>query len=223
MKVAAIIAEYNPFHNGHAYHIQKTKEILSVDAVVAVMSGNFVQRGDVSICDKFTRAQAAVYGGCDLVIELPVSFCVSSANRFAFGGISLISALNIIDYISFGSECEDIDTLLKLADDMTSKKFSLEIKRQLESGISYALARSLAAKELWGEKASNILSAPNNILAIEYLMWQKKLCPNITAFSLKRYLTGYHDLSYDKAIASASGIRTLLREIDNADISSIVP
>lgn len=223
MKTAAIIAEYNPFHNGHAYHIQKTKEILGVSAVVAIMSGNFVQRGDSAICDKYLRAQAAVYGGCDLVIELPVSFSVASANRFAFGGISLLSSLNIIDYISFGSEFDDINSLFNLSQNIQSKEFSAEIKSQLENGVSYPVARSRAANVLLGENYANILSTPNNILAIEYLLWLKKLCPKVIPFTIKRHIADYHDLSCDQSIASASGIRALLKETHNADISSLVP
>ena len=163
VKTAGIIAEYNPFHNGHMYHIEKTREISGADAVAVIMSGNFVQRGEPAFADKFSRAKAALSGGADLVVELPCVFACRSAEKFASGGVKLLEALEC-DYISFGTESESVENLQKAADFLkeNSAAFSESLSKLLKEGKSYPRALS----EAFGD---NITATPNNTLAIEYL------------------------------------------------------
>ena len=143
MKVCGIIAEYNPFHNGHAYHIEKTKEVTGCDAIVAVMSGNFVQRGAPALFDKWTRTEMALKSGIDLVIELPTVYALSSAENFADGAVKILNSLGVVDFISFGSEIGEITPLLDVANILYKepKEFSSLITTQLRSGLSYPKAR----------------------------------------------------------------------------------
>ena len=176
MKIAGIIAEYNPFHNGHKYHIEKTREITGADGIVAVMSGNFVQRGDVAICDKFSRAEMAIHGGADLVVELPSVFACSSAEIFARGGVGLLESLGC-DCISFGIEDENIDELQKIASYLknSNEDFKSRLNLAMKTGKSYPKALS----EVLG---TDVIDTPNNVLAIEYLKALKTMEP----FGIKR-------------------------------------
>ena len=171
MKTAGIIAEYNPFHNGHMYHIEKTREISGADVVVVAVSGNFVQRGEPAFADKFSRAKAALSGGADLVVELPCVFACRSAEKFASGGVKLLEALEC-DYISFGTESESVENLQKAADFLkeNSAAFSESLSKLLKEGKSYPRALS----EAFGD---NITATPNNTLAIEYLKANTSMKP----------------------------------------------
>ena len=143
MKTVGIIAEYNPFHNGHKYQIEKAKEITGADTVIVIMSGCFTQQGNIAIVDKFQRAEIAIKNGADLVIELPAIFATCSAEMFAYGAVNILDKLNTIDYLVFGTECDNIDVLNNIANQLISNKNIIDasIKNKLKNGISYAVAR----------------------------------------------------------------------------------
>ena len=166
--ILGIISEYNPFHNGHLLHLQDSKKLTHTDFTIAVMSGNFVQRGDTSIVDKWTKAEMALKAGVDLVIELPTLYAISSAENFAEGAIRILNSLGIVDYVSFGSEIGEISPLNDVAQVLYKepKEFSALISKQLRSGLSYPKARELAIQMYFGssQKYTEILENPNNIL-----------------------------------------------------------
>lgn len=211
MKITGIVSEYNPFHSGHKYQISK----ISADAVVSVMSGSFVERGDVAIADKWTRAELAVKGGIDLVIELPVVFALNTAQKFALGAVSLMDSMGI-DEICFGSECGDIEVLKKAAYLLENEPnaVSHEIKCLVSDGMSYPKARETAYS---GLISSDILSSPNNILAVEYLRAILRLKSDMAAVTIKRMGAGYNETEAGGEIASAAAIRQMIR--DGADVS----
>lgn len=204
MKVTGLITEYNPFHNGHLYHIQQAKELTGADAIIAVMSGNFVQRGAPAILSKYLRATCALLSGVSAVIELPVCYSSASAEYFAMGAVSLLNKLNCVDAICFGSECGDITVLEEIAEIITEEPdtYRVALKDALKSGLSFPSARQQALK-----KNEAILSLPNNILGIEYLKALKRLDSHIKAYTIPRIGAGYHNRSIEGTIGSASGIR----------------
>lgn len=213
MKIVGLIAEYNPFHNGHLYHIKKAKEITGADAVIVVMSGDFVQRGAPAIMPKHIRAEVALEAGVPLVLELPVCFSTGSAEYFAAGAISLFEHLGCIDSICFGSECGDYDTLEKIARTVTEEPqdYKALLKRFLSQGISFPLARQWALKEYFhDDNLSKVLEQPNNILGIEYLKALHKQNSSMKACTIKRIVSDYHDDSLNSGYSSASAIRKLL-------------
>ncbi len=218
MRTVGIICEYNPFHYGHKYQIDTLKN--EFDAVVCVMSGSFVQRGDVAVFDKWTRAEAALSCGADLIIELPVKHCLSSAGDFAEGGIRILDALKIIDAVSFGSESGDIETLKNYAEIMLSEppEVSAKIKELSAWGMSYARAHAAAYSDILN---ADILASPNNILAIEYIKALYKLNSSITPITLRRKGAGYHDLTISDNLASATLIRQMLKS--GEDILPLTP
>lgn len=169
MAVAGIICEYNPFHMGHARHIEKTRSAMGNDcAIVCVMSGNFVQRGDFAVFNKHARARMAVMCGADLVLELPTPYVLLSAERFALAGVHMLDSLGVCDFISFGSESGDIDALQEAAEACDSQEAVFYCKEELGKGLSYASARQRAADAVLGER-SDILKMPNNLLGIKYI------------------------------------------------------
>ena len=175
MKAVGIVAEYNPFHSGHRYQIRKIREIFGAETpVAAVMSGDFVQRGEAASYDKFTRAEAAVRGGVSLVIELPLPWSLSSAESFARGGVGLLGAAGVIDALSFGSESGDLSALEKTAAVLDTPEFAEALKRELTGGTPFAAARARAAHALLGESAA-VLDTPNDLLAVEYIRAAAKL------------------------------------------------
>jgi len=228
MKTVGIIAEYNPFHNGHAYQIAEAKRITGADYAVVVMSGDFVQRGTPAIWDKYTRTRTALLGGADLVFELPVVYSTASAEYFAEGGVALLTALGV-DTICFGSECGDIDALMGIAKIFTgeSPEFKSALNTGLREGKSYPIAREEAYRThctAYGLPIQeDILSAPNNLLGIEYcktiLMQNSPLVP----FTIKRIGDSYHEtVSYDDRYCSATALRTLLSESTSSSECSSV-
>lgn len=169
MNVIGVVAEYNPFHTGHLHHLTESRRLVGQDtAVICVMSGNFVQRGDAAVYDKFTRAEAAVRCGADLVFELPLPWALSSAEGFARGAVGLLGSLGVVTHLSFGSEEGSVEPLLSLAEVLLDPRMDELIKRELDSGISYAAAREKALETMVGQQAA-LLKTPNNILAVEYL------------------------------------------------------
>ena len=216
MKTVGISAEYNPFHNGHAYHIQKAKELTGADYCVVVMSGDFVQRGMPALMDKYLRATCALAGGADLVLELPVCYAVSSAEYFATGAVALLDQLGIVDSLCFGSECGDIDVLTKFAEELLSESpsFKKELDHRLRLGYSYPQSRNAALEASAPHLTAytNVLSTPNNILGIEYCKAILALESHIVPCTLKRAGASYHDNSLESSFCSAQAIRESLRQ-----------
>ena len=210
MKVSGIVCEYNPFHNGHLYHIRKTREN-GATHIVAVMSGNFVQRGDVAVIDKLERARLAVRSGADLVIELPVQYSLASAENFAAGAVYLLDSLGAVDEISFGSECGDAKKLLKAMKtvDMASITHSEEIKSIMEKGYTYPRALNSVVNGYDPESAS-IIAEPNNTLAVEYLRALKKFSSDMSPFTVKRKNVRHDDDGTADGFASASNLREMI-------------
>ena len=220
MKVAAIVAEYNPFHNGHKFHIEETRK-QGATHIVAVMSPNFVQRGDVALFEKRTRTLAALKNGVDLVVELPSPYALSNAENFARGAVSIIKAMGCVDVLSFGSECADITLLRKAVEAVTSSSCDALIKKYLDEGNSFVKARSLAIEEVFGEKVSSVVSNPNDTLAVEYI---KNLADSdIEACPIKRVGVKHDDDSVNGKFASASYIRELLLTQSNIIPQNFLP
>ena len=225
--VLGIIGEYNPFHNGHKYHLEKSKKIANADFTVAIISGNFVQRGNVSLINKWEKAKMAIANGVDLVIELPTIFSISSAENFAYGAIKILDSLNIIDFISFGSEVGNLTTLDTLANILYKEppEFSTILKHELDKGISFPKARENALLMYLNNirQYANIMSGPNNILGVEYLKAIKKLKSDLKPITIKRLNANYNDLNTTKNIASATAIREMIKENKPAGMSKLMP
>ena len=225
--VVAIIGEYNPFHNGHAYHIQKTKEMTNADYVIAIISGSFVQRGNVSLIDKWSKADMALLNGVDLVIELPTVYSISSAENFAYGAIKILNSLKIVDTLSFGSEFCDLEVLEKIADVLVNEppEFKTLLEHELSKGVSFPKARENALLMYLNDirKYANILSSPNNILAIEYLKALKKTKSKMKPLAVQRINVGYNDLEIKNNFASATAIRKKIIDNTPAGISKLMP
>lgn len=214
MKVLGIICEYNPFHNGHLYQINKAKEITGADYVVAVMSGNFVQRGIPAIIDKHVRTEVCLKNNIDLVIELPVQFATGSAEYFSNGAISILNKMNIIDYVCFGCEYDNLQVLSEVADflNQESDLYIDELKSGMANGLSFPKSRALAISKHLDYKfdLTEILASPNNILAIEYLKSLKKSKSKIKPIAIKRIGAGYNSTSLDNQYCSATSIRNYI-------------
>ncbi len=214
MKTIGIIAEYNPFHNGHAYQIAKAKELTSSDYCIVVMSGDYVQRGTPALMDKYLRAEAALKNGADLVLELPVYYALGSAEYFASGAVALLDKLGVVDTICFGSECGDIEILSEFADQLLdeSDTFKKTLRQRLKNGVSYPTARNDAlrasAPHLTGH--IDILDGSNNILGIEYCKALKRRNSRMTLYTLPRNGSSYHDASLDGSFSSALAVREAL-------------
>lgn len=223
MKTVGIISEYNPFHNGHKHHIQTAKEACGADYAVCIMSGSFVQRGEPAIFDKWSRAKMAVMNGADLVIELPVVYACQPAEIFALGAVKILNSLGIVDYICFGSELGDTDTLYRLAELLHNEPeaFSRILKDQLAKGVSYPKAVSRALSIFFGEGeesiADDIMKNPNNVLGIEYMKALMALRSSIKPVAVKRIECGYNDTCIAGSIASATAIRTEIKEYGISD------
>jgi len=239
MKIIGIIAEYNPFHNGHAYQIKKIKEDLQADFVVVAMSGNFVQRGTPAIIDKYARTKMALSCGADLVIELPVLWATASAEYFATAGVTLFDKMGCVNGICFGAETNDLRLLTQLADTLIeeSAEYRALLSSYLKEGLAFPTARSKAlcqyltasfssSPKTFGEEYAheifNVLNTPNNILAIEYLKALKRRNSSITPYVIKREGAGYHEetilnpadfavqINTSAPTASATAIRKVL-------------
>lgn len=219
MAVAGIVTEYNPFHLGHKYQLTETGNALNGDvALVCVMSGNFVQRGECAILDKWSRAKCALLGGADLVLELPTPWATASAERFAQGAVELLAATGVVDTLSFGSESGALEDLRSTAECLKSEEYRGLLKLELDKGVSFASAREKAARALIG-KAADCLRTPNNNLAVEYL---KALPPHMAAMTVKRVGAG-HDEGAEGGYASASAVRALLLGEGGAEAEKYLP
>lgn len=227
MKIAAIIAEYNPFHKGHQYQIKETRHQTGADYVLAVMSGNFVQRGGPALCNKYLRTRMALAGGVDAVIELPCLYSLSSAEFFAGGGITLLNQLGAVDILSFGSEAGDLSPLMECAHSILTSApgYDSVIKDCLQEGYSYPAAREKALSKVSHRNLDpKLFSSPNNILGLEYCKALLATHSNIHAFTLKRQDAGYHESALNPSwnYASASAVRNALVKAPET-VSSYVP
>ena len=216
MKISGIIAEYNPFHNGHAFHIEETKK-RGADAIVVVLGGNFTQRGDVSILSKLSKARCAIEGGADLVIELPCVYSLGAAKDFALGGVKLLDSMGCIDTLSFGSEEKDLQNLINTANIITDLEKNSLLKPEIIDGAGFAGAREAMLKNACYDQEADIIKKPNNILAIEYLLALKNINSPIQPVSITRS-GALHDeiLSFDSNlskghICSASHLRNIIK------------
>ena len=230
MKVCGVIAEYNPFHNGHAYHIEESKKITGADAVIAVMSGNFVQRGVPALFDKWTRTKMALLNGVDLVVELPTYYATASAEFFAQGGIGLLDSMGIVDCLSFGTKTEDIDTLKRIANILylEPEEYKDILKAELKKGVSYPSARSTALKvftkkEFDSKYITDILLDSNNILAVEYLKALMYNNSTITPNIVVRKGEDYNSVNIVDGVCSSTAIRKLIEEDNYAILPEVMP
>ena len=223
-KTLAIIAEYNPFHNGHLYQIKKAKEITGAENVIVIMSGNFTQRGDTLI-NKFEKTKIALQNEVNMVIELPVIYSISSAENFALGAIKIINQLKV-DYLVFGIEEENIEKLEEISEILVNENqnFKIKLKENLKKGKSYPKSREEAIlKVLSGENVKKIINKPNNILAIEYLKILKKIKSNIKPIGIKRNIVEHNSQKSKKNFASGTYIRKLFNENKFDEIKKLVP
>ena len=211
MKIVGLITEYNPFHAGHLYHMQRARELTGADYCVVLMSGSFVQRGEPAIFDKYRRTKAALLAGADLVLEMPVAFSTASAHEFAAYGVALLSAIGV-DAVVFGSECGQIEFLKQAASALNheSAEFQERLRKGLKAGLTYpqARAKALEMEDTW----ASVLSSPNNILGIEYLRAAEDLHSPMEFYTISRKGSGYHeDTLEDANFPSASAIRGIIR------------
>jgi len=207
-----IITEYNPFHNGHLRQIELVKKHFPGRPIICVMSGNFVQRGEPAIWDKFVRAKAALICGVDMVIELPVPFATASAEYFSYHGMALLDSLGIVRHICFGSETGELAPLQRAAEMLSAEddEFRTLLKSLLDEGHSYPLARHMVFEQL-APDAAEVFATPNNILGIEYLKAIIRLRSNIRPFVIKREGESYHSADHTKELSSATAIRAALK------------
>ena len=226
-KIVGIIAEYNPFHNGHVYHIQNTKEQTGADCIVAVITGNFTQRGNSSVVNKWEKTKMAIAGGADLVIELPTIYSISSAENFADGAVKVLDSLGIVDTISFGMEAEDLSSLNNIATVLYSEppEYVSVLMHELQKGESFPKARDNALMMYLNDikRYANILKGSNNILAIEYLKALKKQKSNLMPIGIKREKVYYNSMKIIDEFASATGIRNLLLRNQVEEVRKVVP
>lgn len=206
MRITGLIAEYNPFHNGHKYHIEQAKAITGADAVIVVMSGDFVQRGMPAILPKHMRAKAALEAGASAVLELPVCYATGSAEYFAYGAVLLLEKLGCVDSICFGSECGDMELLQKAANVLVDEpaEYREALHRFVRAGDSFPLARQ---KALAAYVSPEVLSEPNNILGLEYLKALARIGSCMKPYTIQRMASQYHDTDLQEEFSSATAIR----------------
>ena len=212
MHVTGLITEYNPFHNGHLFHLKKARETTGADYTAVVMSGSFVHRGAPAVFDKYSRTRAALLSGADLVFEMPAPFSTASAREFASYAVALFTALGAVDSICFGSECGEIEPILRAARLLNeeSESFKKRLQDFLKEGKTFPEARSAALAEEGAEEAK-LLSSPNNILGVEYCQAVLRQRSPLSCFTIKREGNGYHDPSLNGALGSALAVRQALQ------------
>lgn len=235
MNLLGLIVEYNPFHNGHKYHLEKSKEITNATHTVAIMSGSFLQRGEPALFDKYTRAEMAVKNGVDLVIELPTLYACQSAEIFSHGAVATLNSLNCVNSLCFGSEEGNIDILQTISEILVKEPsdFKITLKNFLDEGIVFPVARSKALYEyiknnhpleLSEDELQQVLNSSNNILGIEYIKSLIKLNSSIKPYTITRIASKYNSTDIESNICSATAIRNSLK--DNTDlklIENVVP
>ena len=219
LKITGIIAEYNPFHNGHAYHLRRVRR--SASHIVCVLGGHFTQRGDLALLDKWTRAEAALWGGCDLVIDLPLPWSMAPAERFAAGGVALLEGLGCVDQLHFGSESGRLSILQRTADALLSPAIAPALHTALADGTAFAAARQQAVAAHFGRQTAQPLRDPNNILALSYLAALRDQGSSIQPQTIRRHGASHDSLHAGKKIASASYLRKLAA--DDLSIAGLRP
>lgn len=226
-RVLGVIAEYNPFHNGHKFHLEESIKKAETDYTVAIISGNFVQRGNPSVVNKWQKAKMALNCGVDLVIELPTIYSVSSAENFAYGAIQILNNLKIINTVSFGTETEDLAGLNNIANLLIEepKEYVNLLHEELKKGNSFPKARQNAVLQILNDNLRylNLLTNPNNILGIEYLKSLKRLKSTINPIVVKREKVYYNDEAVVDDFASATAIRRLLALRQYDDLRRVLP
>lgn len=224
MNIVGIISEYNPFHNGHKYLIEAQKKLNPDSAFIAVMSGNFMQRGEISILNKWQRADLAVANGIDLVLELPAVFALRSAEHFALGGVSLLDKLHCVNTICFGSEHTSLTDLTAIATASLAEDFTAILQTYIKQGLPYAAAMSRALNK-YTQIDENIIKAPNTILGIEYIKASLKLHSSLKFSVIKRHSAMHNDLDYQDKFASGTAIRNALYQNNTnfAELAQVVP
>lgn len=226
MRTLGIVVEYNPMHNGHVYHLQQSKKVSNCDAVVAVMSGHFLQRGEPALADKWARTDMALANGVDLVLELPVAYAVQPAEWFAYGAVATLQATGVVDALCFGSELGDAGPFLQAADVLVNEPsgFTDQLQEHLKAGLTYPAAYAAAAGHVMQSSAAlpstdyadDWMAQPNNSLGLHYVMALRRLNSTIEAYTIGRTQAGYHDTNApDGSIASATAIRKLWVENGN--------
>lgn len=228
MNICAVIVEYNPFHNGHLYHIQKAKELTNADYIIAIMSGNYMQRGTPSVLCKFERTRMALMCGVDLVIELPAYYATGSAEFFAKGAVSIIQKLGCVTHLCFGSELGEIQPLKQFASILQEEPptFKKSLRENLKQGMTYPQARSRALLDTEPSltEYADALSNPNNILGVEYLKALLSFQSSITPITISRIGNGYHEQDLDNPFASASALRQAMQASSSSQgLSSYMP
>lgn len=232
MTVVGFITEYNPFHYGHKYHLDESIKKTNADFSIAIMSGSFLQRGEPSFIDKWTKAKMAIENGVDLVLELPFIFSCQSAELFAYGGVKLMDSLNIVNYLAFGSESGEVEPLAEIASILSAEPeyYKERLKYHLSIGLSYSISRSNALEEYINSISSKnyynykeILNKSNNILGIEYLKALNKTNSKIMPVTIKRSGSNYNDLHVSNGFASATAVRNLIKNNDLSSIKDLVP
>lgn len=226
-KVLGIVAEYNPFHNGHLYHLQESIKKAEADYVICVISGNFVQRGNTSIIDKWTKAKMAIACGADLVIELPTVYSTSSAENFAEGAIKILNSLEIVTHISFGMETKELSTLNNIANVLCEepKEYITMLNHELSKGVSFPKARENALMVYLNDikRYASVLNGANNILAIEYLKAMKRLKSKLEPIGIQREKVLYNDEEMVDDFASATAIRKMISHKYFGDMRKVMP
>ncbi len=211
MKIAGIIAEYNPFHNGHAWHIAETRRSIGGESgIICVMSGHWTQGGDCAVFDKWTRAALALEGGADLVLELPTVWAASSAEQFARGAVETIAACGVADFLSFGSECGTLEELQAAAACLDSAEYPAALKDFLREGMSFPAARAAAVRDRIGA-AGECLAHPNNNLGVEYLRALTRVAPETAPMTVRRYGCTHDAAGEDASFLPATALRRMLR------------
>lgn len=227
MKVVGIVAEYNPFHNGHKYQLDKVKQETGADYVIIAMSGNFLQRGVPALCDKFIRTEMALRCGADLVIEIPTLWATASAEYYAHAGVALLAATGVVTHLAFGAETDDLKALLEVASILKKEPdvYRAVLANSIRSGNAFPVARKNALvtslPHFTEEKLDELLDNPNNILALEYL---KAMPDSIEPILIKREGAGYHDTEINTELPSASAIReAIFVDAEMNSISNAMP
>ncbi len=224
MKHIGIIAEYNPFHNGHFYQLHTAKKMFPDKKTIVLMSGNYVQRGEPAIYNKYIRTKCALTSGADIVLELPILFATASAEYFAHAAIKTFCELGTIDTLCFGAETDDLPLLQRIANILSEEpeSYKTALQAQLKNGLSFPKARNIAIENVLGKELASILTLPNNILAIEYLKALKTYQSDITPVLIKRVGSGYHDKSINEHCSSATAIRNSIVNSSN-EYNNLMP
>lgn len=211
MKIGAVVCEYNPFHAGHKHQLDVARESLGLDAVVGIMSGNYVQRGEPALFPKRLRAAAALKNGMDLVLELPAVLTLQSAERYARNAVMTLNALGCVDTLFFGAECPETEVLMRIAQALADEdaEFRRQLQAELSKGVSFAAARANTVKVLLGPASAELLCQPNNILAVEYCKALLRCKSSIQPYAIPRKGADHHDREAAEGIASGTAIREI--------------